>query len=56
MREKDIVHVLVEADRGGVYSITDANGLIIVNPHYILSGTTVISSLGCLRRFLFQCH
>ncbi|KAK3084107.1 hypothetical protein FSP39_008260 [Pinctada imbricata] len=48
--EGDIVHILANFDEGGVCNITDKEGLIIVNPDLLLSGTTVVSSVFCMRK------
>ncbi|CAC5382063.1 DNA2 [Mytilus coruscus] len=47
--ENDIVNILGSFD-GDTYHITDTNGLIVVNPDLLLSGTTVVSSVFCMRK------
>ncbi len=50
VRENDVVHVLADQQPDKSYIINDSHGYLIINPHYILSGTNIISGLGCLRR------
>ena len=45
-----MVHILADEEPDGTYKISDSKGYIIVNPHHILSGTTIISSLSCQRK------
>ncbi|CAG2246333.1 DNA2 [Mytilus edulis] len=47
--ENDIVNIVGSFD-GDTYHITDNNGLIVVNPDLLLSGTTVVSSVFCMRK------
>ena len=51
----NIVNILCEPNESdGNYHISDKNNsYLIVNPHIILSGTTILSSLSCLRKYLF---
>eukprot|EP00106_Octopus_bimaculoides_P016352 XP_014783794.1 PREDICTED: DNA replication ATP-dependent helicase/nuclease DNA2-like isoform X2 [Octopus bimaculoides] len=47
----DIVHVLdASIDSAGVYHITDETGLLVINPDFLVSSTTVVSSLFCMRK------
>ncbi|CAI9714834.1 Hypothetical predicted protein [Octopus vulgaris] len=47
----DIVHVLdASTDSAGVYHITDETGLLVINPDFLVSSTTVVSSLFCMRK------
>jgi DNA replication ATP-dependent helicase Dna2 len=42
--------LLAEADEDGNYKIDNKNGYLILNPQHILSGTTILSSLHCIRK------
>ncbi|GAB1597754.1 DNA replication ATP-dependent helicase/nuclease DNA2-like [Argonauta hians] len=47
----DIVHILeASVDAAGVYHITDEKGLLVINPDFLLSSTSVVSSLFCMRK------
>uniref|UniRef100_T1IXE8 DNA replication ATP-dependent helicase/nuclease n=1 Tax=Strigamia maritima TaxID=126957 RepID=T1IXE8_STRMM len=46
----DIVNILSTFDSNQVATIDNTNGLIIVNPDHLLSGTSVVSSLFCMRK------
>jgi len=47
----DTVQLLVDEKLiDGSYKVDDNHGFIILNPHYVLSGTAVIGSLFCLRK------
>ncbi|XP_067672136.1 DNA replication ATP-dependent helicase/nuclease DNA2-like [Haliotis asinina] len=47
--EGDIVHVFADCT-DGVYHVTDQAGLIVVCPDLLLSGTSVVSGVFCMRR------
>ncbi|XP_046339040.2 DNA replication ATP-dependent helicase/nuclease DNA2-like [Haliotis rufescens] len=47
--EGDIVHVLADCS-DGVYHVTDRAGVIVVCPDLLLSGTSVVSGVFCMRR------
>jgi hypothetical protein len=48
-----MVNILGEPDSNGDYHINDKNNsFLIVNPQIILSGTTILGSLGCLRKYV----
>lgn len=45
------MHVLFcSADPEGVYTVSDASGVIIVNPDMLLSGTSVVAGCFCQRK------
>ncbi|XP_014676403.1 PREDICTED: DNA replication ATP-dependent helicase/nuclease DNA2-like isoform X2 [Priapulus caudatus] len=46
----DVVHVLAKRDGSGFYVVNNTDGLIVVNPDTLLSGTTVVSAVYCRRR------
>jgi hypothetical protein len=59
VKENDIVHVLeaVEAstvvinnEPVSVFVVSDKRGLLVVNPHFVLSGTNVLSGMFCMRK------
>ncbi|KAJ8311785.1 hypothetical protein KUTeg_010666 [Tegillarca granosa] len=54
IQEDDIVHILAKTDDQGNHKITDTDGLIIVNPDLLLSGTTVVSSVFCMRKSILN--
>jgi DNA replication ATP-dependent helicase Dna2 len=47
---KDIVNILTEKETDGSFIINEFKGILILNPHFILSGTAILSSLHCLRK------
>ena len=47
--DNDLVHIIGQFD-GDACHISDKEGLIIVNPDILLSGTTVVSSVFCMRK------
>ena len=49
MKVGDIVNVLASF-RDDECHITDTDGLLVVNPDTLLSGTTVVSSVFCMRK------
>ena len=51
MKEGDIVHIIVQdAPSVSHYVINNNKGLIVVNPDLLISGTTVVSTVQCMRR------
>ncbi|KAJ8312636.1 hypothetical protein KUTeg_010009 [Tegillarca granosa] len=54
IQEDDIVHIVAKTDDQGNHKITDTDGLIIVNPDLLLSGTTVVSSVFCMRKSILN--
>jgi hypothetical protein len=44
------VNVLSHFDASGIGYVSDKHGLLVVNPDYLVSGTTVVSSVYCMRR------
>ena len=45
----DVVNILAKFQDNACH-ITDSEGLLIVNPDALLSGTTVVSSVFCMRK------
>ncbi|XP_050408046.1 DNA replication ATP-dependent helicase/nuclease DNA2 [Patella vulgata] len=45
----DIVNILV-GYKDGVYTVDDKHGLLVINPDFLLSGTSIVSSVFCMRR------
>lgn len=46
----DLVHIIGEFDKKGRIDITDGENFIIVHPDHLISGTSVVSGLYCMRR------
>ncbi|XP_060555585.1 DNA replication ATP-dependent helicase/nuclease DNA2-like [Ruditapes philippinarum] len=51
--EGDTVHILADFT-DNVCHITDQSGLLIINPDLLLSGTTVVSSVFCMRKSILK--
>uniref|UniRef100_A0A2C9LYA7 DNA replication ATP-dependent helicase/nuclease DNA2 n=1 Tax=Biomphalaria glabrata TaxID=6526 RepID=A0A2C9LYA7_BIOGL len=51
--KKDVVNIIGEFENGQCV-LTDCNGLLIVNPDLLLSGTLVVSSLFCARKSVLK--
>jgi len=47
----DVVNIVGEFDCDGVCRISNQSNLIVVDPDRLLSGTSVVSSVRCMRRF-----
>ncbi|XP_061197074.1 DNA replication ATP-dependent helicase/nuclease DNA2-like [Saccostrea echinata] len=54
VEEGDTIHILGTFDSNGICRITDKEGFIIVNPDLLLSGTTVVSSIFCMRKSILN--
>ena len=51
MKEGDTVHIIAQIDPSAShYVINNNKGLIVVNPDLLISGTTVVSTVQCMRR------
>ena len=52
VEEGDTVNVLAERDEssGGAFKVDDMSGLLVVNPDALVSGTSVVSTLFCMRK------
>ena len=51
VKEGDIVHIIAQIDpNASHYVINNNKGLIVVNPDLLISGTTVVSTVQCMRR------
>ena len=51
MKEGDIAHIIAQIDPSAShYVINNNKGLIVVNPDLLISGTTVVSTVQCMRR------
>lgn len=47
----DVVHILdPDEDPSGILRISEMKGLIVVNPDLLISGTSVVSGVHCMRR------
>ena len=46
----DVVNVVGEFDTDGVCRITDQSNFIVVEPDRLLSGTSIVNSIHCMRR------
>lgn len=53
IEEGDTVHILAEFTDNVCY-ITDKSGLLVINPDLLLSGTTVVSSVFCMRKSILK--
>ncbi len=52
MNEGAIVHVIGAAvSSSGEMVIDNSSGLLVVNPDLLISGTTVVSTVQCMRRY-----
>ncbi len=50
LQEGDTVHVIGEFDSSGRCYVTDKQNLLVVQPDTLVSGTSIVSSLYCMRR------
>lgn len=48
--EGDIVHILFAKDTDGHYTIDNNQGIIVINPDYLISGTSIVSAVFCRRK------
>ncbi len=48
--EGDTVHIIGEFNESGHCEINDHQNMIIVKPDLLVSGTTVVSTVHCMRR------
>ena len=46
----DVVNIVGEFDSDGVCRITNQSNFIVVDPDRLLSGTSIVSSVHCMRR------
>jgi len=46
----DVVNVVGEFNTDGVCHVTDQSNFFVVDPDRLLSGTSVVSSVHCMRR------
>ena len=47
----DVVNVLADYDtQSEAWTVDDINGMIIVDPDHLISGTSIVSSLFCMRK------
>ena len=52
MQEGDVVHVLCcEPSDDDVITVDDQRGLVVVNPDQLVSGTSVVGAMRCMRRY-----
>jgi len=49
----DVVNIIGQFDSEGVCHITDLTHFIVIDPDRLLSGTSIVSSVHCMRRFIF---
>ena len=47
----DVVNIVGVFDDDGVCHITDQSNFIVVDPDRLISGTSVVNSVHCMRRF-----
>jgi len=52
----DVVNIVGEFDADGVCHITDQSNFIVVEPDRLLSGTSIVNSVHCMRRLPVQFH
>ena len=50
IREGDVINILGARLENGMLLVDDQQGQIVVNPDFLISGTTVVSSLFCMRK------
>ncbi|XP_018026321.1 DNA replication ATP-dependent helicase/nuclease JHS1 [Hyalella azteca] len=50
LQEDDIVHILFCSEVNGHYSVTDQEGIVIINPDVLLSGTSIVAGCFCRRK------
>ncbi|XP_042863351.1 DNA replication ATP-dependent helicase/nuclease DNA2-like [Penaeus japonicus] len=49
--ERDVVHILyTEASEDGHFTVNNTQGLIVINPDFLISGTSVVSGVFCRRK------
>ena len=48
--EGDVVHILYADYKEGHYTIDNSQGLLVINPDYLISGTSVVSAVFCRRK------
>ncbi|XP_074640132.1 DNA replication ATP-dependent helicase/nuclease DNA2-like [Tubulanus polymorphus] len=46
----DVVHILADFDGNDTAYVSDEHGLLVVNPDFLISGTTVVSTVYCMRK------
>ena len=46
----DIVNILGEFNADNVCYITDENNLFVIHPDWLISGTSVVNSIHCMRK------
>ncbi|CAH1801027.1 unnamed protein product [Owenia fusiformis] len=54
VKDGDVVHILSNHDNMDTYHIDDLSGYIIVNPDKLVSGTTVVSTVHCMRKSILN--
>ncbi len=54
VKEGDTVHIIGEFDESEHCDINNDQNMIIVNPDLLISGTTVVSTVHCMRRYLLE--
>ena len=50
VRQGDVVNVLGLDETKNEWIVDDLNGLLIVNPDLLISGTSIVSTLFCMRK------
>ena len=50
VRKGDIVNVLGLDETKSDWVINDLNGLLVINPDLLISGTSIVSTLFCMRK------
>ncbi|RXG72621.1 DNA replication ATP-dependent helicase/nuclease DNA2 [Armadillidium vulgare] len=50
IKEGDIVHILFSEEVNSQFYVSDHKGIVVVNPDYLISGTSVVSAVFCPRK------
>ena len=52
----DIINIIGDFDKDGVCHVTDTQNYVIANPDILISGTSVVSGVHCMRRSVLNEH
>ena len=52
MSEGDVVHIVGDFDPAGRVTLSDSKNLLIVHPDLLISGTSVVSGIYCMRKYV----
>ena len=50
VRKGDVVNVLGLDDTKSDWIVDDLNGILVINPDLLISGTSIVSTLFCMRK------